>query len=196
MRWSFLIALLLLIAATFNGCGNPSSTIAEGQGGHNSELSEESVNDGDTVLSQSIRVQRSSCDIARVDSLDTFSYYIENKSKALFSIAIGGNIECIKDSIVYLNNEPKALFTIADYGQEDQIYYIIYQPERDTIVQSERINLPFFGVHINDFRKIEVSKIESDSIQIEISGVDKSIKVGLMQLDCDSLRVVNYFEYQ
>jgi hypothetical protein len=137
----------------------------------------------------------SACDINGVDSLETYSVGTDTASASpLFHIAKGGQIECIADTVVTLDGIRTALFTLADFSQEDQIFYILFRPDTDSIFQSGRVNLPLLGNSIAEYRKLTIDRISAGSMRV--GNGTKSISVRTLRLDCDSNRIINYYEYQ
>lgn len=133
-------------------------------------------------------------DITGVDSLIMYSLFRNNEMKSLFSVAKGGNIVCLSDSILCLDNQDMAMFTFADYSQTDQIFYILFNCNKQEFIQSERINLPYLGMRINDANLLCIDSITADSIYISGKGIDFTAEA--LSLDCDSNRIINYYEYQ
>lgn len=133
-------------------------------------------------------------DITGVDSLIMYSLFRNNEMKSLFSVAKGGNIVCLSDSILCLDNQDMAMFTFADYSQEDQILYILFNCDKQKFIQSGRINLPYLGKGIDDAKSLCIDSITVDSIYISSKGIDFATEV--LSLDCDSNRIINYYEYQ
>lgn len=196
MRGLLYIFFSLSVATIFYGCSK-SAYIKENE----NTLKDSAINGvitrlTDTTFNPKTEIKKFPCDIAGADSLESFIYDDGNREKLLFSIVRGGNIVCLNDSIIDLNNAKYALFTIADYGQEDQIYYLIYDIGDEYIRQSERINLPSLGLNIKSYRQISPIAIDSDSVSIKVSDTERNIQVGLTHLDCDSAMIINYYEYK
>ncbi len=152
------------------------------------------TDNAESILSidkKTIKVQ-----IDGVDSLLVITLHDNDSTtnKNLFNIAKGGNIECINDTIVNIRNQWIAQFTLADYSQENQIFYILYNCDMDTLLQSGRINLPYFGKSIDGYKSLILDGITADSIHISSSDIDFAIES--LSLDCDSDKIINYYEYR
>lgn len=130
------------------------------------------------------------------DSLLSYILLMDSTKRRIFDIATGGNIECLDDTIFNLDEVNLAVFTIADYSQIDQMYYVIYDINKDTRLQSARINLPDIGMRISEWKKLSIGEVETDSILITSSDKKTRFRVESMKLDCDSNRIINYYEYQ
>lgn len=196
MRSAVYILSFLLIVTIFYGCGN-SASIKENGKVSNDFIGNEEITDSVSAISiPAIEVRKTACDIADADSIESFFYTDGNSEKLLFRVVSGGNIVWLNDTIINLNNAKYALFTIADYGQEDQIYYLIYDIADEQIKQSERINLPSFGLNISSYRQISPVSVDPDSIRIMISDAETIFPIGLTHLDCVSAQIINYYEYE
>lgn len=133
-------------------------------------------------------------DIVGVDSLIVFSLYRDDEKKYLFSVANGGSVECLSDSILSFDNQTTVMFTFADYSQVDQIFYILFNCDKNTFIQSGRINLSHMGMTINDAKSFCIDSIAVDSIYI--SSPDINFATDVLPIDCDSNKIINYYEYQ
>lgn len=153
--------------------------------------------DSDNVSQRDIVIccQTVATDVIGVDSLQ--SYYMKDSADVLermFTIAKGGNIECLADSFAVIGGSKFVIFTVADYSQEDQIYYILFNSTVDSLYQSERINLATAGISISDYKSLRIDSLTDDSIYISSPVAD--ISVESIKLDCDTARIINYYEYQ
>lgn len=133
-------------------------------------------------------------DIDGADSLIVVALSENNEDKILFKIAQGGNVECIADTIEIINGVCIARFTLADYSQEDQIFYLLYNIVDENFIQSERINLALFGKTMLDYASLKIDHISPDSIYI--TSIGGTWAVGLQSIDCDTNKIINYYEYQ
>lgn len=140
------IFVSLLIASIFYGCNNSVSIKESCDASNDSVIIEDSTDSVNTILVPTIGLKKAGRNITDADSLETFFCTDGKCEKPLFSIVSGGNIVCMNDSMLDIDNAKYALFTIADYGQEDQIYYVLYNIADERMIQSERINLPFLGL--------------------------------------------------
>lgn len=194
MRRTAYIILTCLATFLLHGCGDASqrhgNLTRPGQ-------EEEPCAESDTGKTRALEIFRLSsvCDINGVDSLETYSVGTDTASASpLFHIAKGGQIECIADTVVILDGIRTALFTLADFSQEDQIFYILFRPDTDSVFQSGRVNLPLLGNSIAEYRKLTIDSISAGSMRV--GNGTKSISVRTLRLDCDSNRIINYYEYQ
>ena len=187
------IAILISLSATFLcGCRRP-STERDTAPGLESVCRQDS--DSKALDDTSIRIIRDTVksDISGVDSMIVFSLQRNKRKEPLFRLAKGGNIECIADSFLCIGNHMVSSLKFSDYSQVDQIFFILFDCDRDTFVQSGRINLPYLGMTMDDSGSLCVDSISADSIYID-GPVD--IATEALRLDCDSNRVINYYEYQ
>lgn len=182
-----------VLAILFWGCHRPSNgQITDSR--HKPACQPDSVSD--EVNSPLIYIVKDSVttDITGIDSLIMYSLFRNNEKKSLFSVANGGNIEYLSDSILCLDNQDMAMFTFADYSQVNQVFYIIFNCDKQKFIQSGRINLPYLGMRINDVKFLCIDSITVDSIYISGKEIDFAIET--QSLDCDSNRIINYYEYQ
>ena len=174
------------------------------QGAHTSQG--DSANNADSVTiagdtaggdscAYAISVDKVRSEISGVDSIAAYSLLDKSgHTVALFSIALGGNVECLADSLLDIEGRKTALFTIADYSQEDQLFYIFYDVNNDSIFQTERVNLSVIGKNIMQYRDVNVKRISVDSVYL--GGTRHDMSVAAVSLDCDSAGIINYYEYR
>ena len=185
--------LTSVLTVLYCGCQGPAD-------GHNNDVhqdlsyQQDSVSVGGNNSMDYIVKETISANITGADSIVVFSLYSNNEKKSLFSVAIGGNVEYLSDSILSLGNHITALFTFADYSQVDQIFYILSDCDTNTFIQSGRINLPSLGMTMDAVKSLTIDSISVDSIYI--SGMDIKFATEVLSLDCDSNRIINYYDYQ
>lgn len=188
------IIYLFSLIAILTGCTMKSA------GEHNNSSEDTCIVSQDSIdhFIPYIDFQTLSSDILGVDSIIEYSYIgAINNTKILFRIAKGGNIECISDTLLYLDNRPLWTFTIADYSQTDQLFYVVYEIDVDSIYQTERVNLPYIGKTISDHKKLELVNVSNaDLFSIKSLDPDTIIDIDKMPLDCDESGIINYYEYQ
>ena len=190
-----LYLVLVMVCALFSvGCGRSE---ADEKTAVKISLDQSLTTDSDSVLQNDIIIccQTVKSDITGVDSLQ--SYYLKDSADVLermFTIAKGGNIECLADSFAVIDGSKFVIFTVADYSQEDQIYYILFNSTVDSLYQSERINLATAGMSMSEYKSLRIDSLTDDSIYISSPVAD--ISVESIKLDCDTARIINYYEYQ
>lgn len=193
MKNIVLVIFTGVLTVLFWGCQKSSNgNITDCQ--HNPACQQDSVSDEVNSSPTYIVKDSVTTDITSIDSLIMYSLFRNNEKESLFSVANGGNIECLSDSILCLDNQDMAVFTFADYSQTDQIFYILFNCNKQEFIQSERINLPYLGMRINDANLLCIDSITADSIYISGKGIDFTAEA--LSLDCDSNRIINYYEYQ
>lgn len=192
------LILICLTAFIINGCRHSTSSESSGEGRRYVSDSVMAIDTSAVYRQGELPILRHTVDagIAGVDSLEVFAVYDGNDSRAkrLFAIAKGGNIECVDDSVIYVGEKAVGLFAIADYSQEDQMFYLLFFPGSGNIRQSGRINLRWIGKTMADYDRLVLDSISPDSLYVSIAG--KRLSVEMSELDCDSSRIINYYEYQ
>ena len=183
-----------VMTSIFYGCQNPMPTNRKSDEALDTEHTK--TVDIDSANIPACRVKRDTikADIEKVDSLIVVALCDNSGDKILFKIAQGGNVECIADTIEIIGDVCIARFTLADYSQEDQIFYLLYNIVDENFIQSERINLALFGKTIMDYASLKINHISPDSIYI--TSIGGTCAVGLQSIDCDTNKIINYYEYQ
>lgn len=131
-----------------------------------------------------------------IEGLDSIMLITAN-GKELFKIALGGNMELLKDTVLSNGSVTTGIITLADYFQNDQILYVIYSPDDSVLYQSERLYLPGIGMTIQDYRSLDFMKISGDSLFLS-SGTHPEISISLEvdTLRCNKDGIINYYEFE
>lgn len=185
MKTTAIAILTIMLAATMYSCLHLPTT---------STADVETLTRGEVTDTICIARDAITADIPGVDSLVTFSLCSPSGKEPLFSVAPGGNIEHLADTILTYSNGSIAAFTFADYFQTDQIFYIWYDCQDKSIRQSERINLPCMYLTDDNLHTLQIDSITADSVYVH--GRDLSTAARVTALDCDSSRIINYYEYR
>ena len=132
-------------------------------------------------------------DIEGTDSVMIVSY----EADTLFAIATGGNMEFLNDTVISKYHGGKAhLFQLADYFQNDQILYVLYDPETKEIMQSERLYLPYIGLDITRYSALDSITVTADSIKLSAkTGEIHEVTLALQPLTLGEGRIINFYEY-
>lgn len=131
-----------------------------------------------------------------VDSLMYVDFLTGNSPDTihLFKIAQGGNLELIAQTVVCnQRKEENHVFAIADYFQENQLFYIVFNPQTGSLWESPRLYLPQWG--LTDFEDITVTNLTEKTLAIRLK--NGSIQtVPLKPLYYDRHKIINNYEYE
>lgn len=128
-----------------------------------------------------------------VDSLTVLSV----NGNELFKIADGGNIELLTDTIVKIGETDLGIITLADYFQDNQIFYVIYNPINSISLQSERLYLPYIGMDITQYKQLDSITLNGDSLLIKsLTRPEIALSLALDTLIYNNDCIINYYEFE
>lgn len=179
---TYLVILLVAIGCT-SGHRN-----AENHDGHDTESVETPENDSIDFKAITVR-----SDMEGVDSL----MIVTANGMELFRIAEGGDVEILSDSVLKTDTGYVGILTLADYFQNDQIFYILYNPGNSALFQSERLYLPYLGMEISEYNQLDSITMTGDSLHVmSREHPEINISLSLDTLTCNETRIINYYELE
>lgn len=131
-----------------------------------------------------------------IDGVDSLTIISANGNE-LFKLAEGGNIELLTDTVVKKGTTNIGIITFADYFQDDQIFYVIYNPIDSVLLQSARLYLPYIGLDIKQYKQLDSITIAGDSLLIKSHiKSDINLSLALDTLICNRDGIINYYEFE
>lgn len=132
-------------------------------------------------------------DIDGVDSLTILSA----NGKELFKIAKGGNVEILNDTVVKIETHNIGIITLADYFQDNQIFYVIYNPVNPTLLQSSRLYLPYIGLDMTQYKQLDSITLYGDSLLLKShTRPEINLSLRLDTLVCNRKGIINSYEFE
>lgn len=133
---------------------------------------------------------------SNVDGVDSLTILSAN-GNVLFKIAEGGNLELLADTVMKVGESNFGIITLADYFQENQIFYVIYNPNDSVSLQSSRLYLPYIGLDITQYKQLDSITFAGDSLLIRsYSRPEISLSLALDTLICNRDSIINYYEFE
>lgn len=130
------------------------------------------------------------------DSVDSLTIISAN-GKELFKLAEGGNLELLTDTVVKKRTTNIGIITIADYFQDNQIFYVIYNPINSALLQSAKLYLPYIGLDIKQYKQLDSITIVGDSLLIKShTKPEVNISLALDTLVCNRDGIINFYEFE
>jgi len=132
-------------------------------------------------------------DIDGIDSL----MVVKADSINLFNIALGGNTEILSDTVISIDNNNINLITLADYFQDNQIFFVLFNPSDYTTYQTEKLYLPYIGMDISEYNQLDSISISEDSLFIASTnrpGIRRSLLLDSIQ--CNENGIINFYEFE
>lgn len=115
----------------------------------------------------------------------------------LFRIAEGGNLELLADTVVKIDAANIGIITLADYFQENQIFYVIYNPNDSVLLQSSRLYLPYIGMGVTQYKQLDSIILAGDSLFVKShTRPEINLSLALDTLICNSDGIINYYEFE
>lgn len=134
-----------------------------------------------------------SSDIEGADSLTILTA----NGNELFRIAEGGNVEILTDTVVKTETGNIGIITLADYFQDNQIFYVLFNPLDSVLLQSGKIYLPYIGMEISQYDKLDSISLVGDSLLIKSRKQPEiNLTLALDTLICNSDGIINYYEFE
>lgn len=131
-----------------------------------------------------------------IDGVDSLTIISANGNE-LFKLAEGGNLELLADTVVKKGSTNIGIITFADYFQNDQIFYVIYNPIDSVLLQSSRLYLPYVGLDITQYKQLNSITIAGDSLLIKSHiKSDINLSLALDTLICNRDGIINYYEFE
>lgn len=128
-----------------------------------------------------------------VDSLTIISA----NGNELFKIAEGGDLELLADTVVKMDAVNIGIVTLADYFQENQIFYVIYNPNDSVLLQSTRLYLPYIGMDVTQYKQLDSITLVGDSLSVKShTRPEINLSLALDTLICNSDGIINYYEFE
>lgn len=122
---------------------------------------------------------------------------ISANSKELFKIAEGGNLQYLTDTVVKMDGSNIGIITLADYFQDNQIFYVLYNPIDSVSLQSARLYLPYVGLNISQYNQLNSLTISGDSLLIKSTlRKDINLTLPLDTLVCNKEGIINFYELE
>lgn len=133
---------------------------------------------------------------ADIDGVDSLTILSANGNE-LFKIAKGGNVEILADTVVKMDATNIGIITLADYFQDNQIFYIIYNPLDSALLQSSRLYLPYIGLDITQYKQLDSITFDGDSLLIKsYTKPEVNLSLALDTLVCNGDGIMNFYEFE
>ena len=133
---------------------------------------------------------------ADIDGVDSLTILSANGNE-LFRIAKGGNVEILADTVVKMDATNIGIITFADYFQDNQIFYIIYNPLDSLLLQSSKLYLPYIGLDITQYKQLDSITLDVDSLLIKShTKPEVNISLALDTLVCNREGIINFYEFE
>lgn len=130
------------------------------------------------------------------DGVDSLTILSANGNE-LFKIAEGGNLELLNDTVIKMGETNIGIITLADYFQDNQIFYVIYNPIDSVSLQSSRLYLPYVGLDITQYNQLDSITFAGDSLLIKsYSRPEINLSLALDTLVCNRDGIINYYEFE
>lgn len=164
---------------------------------HKSENGNNGVSINETIEEKSAPINFTITGVKNFkDGLDSITIISVN-GKGLFKIADGGNIELLTDTVVTIGKTDLGIITLADYFQDNQIFYVIYNPTDSVSLQSERLYLPYIGMDITQYKQLDSITLVGDSLSVKShTRPEINLSLALDTLICNSDGIINYYEFE
>lgn len=164
---------------------------------------QESRNESDVVSTDAMIEEKTDSIIFKIsgvknhiDGVDSLTIISANGNE-LFKIAEGGNLEFLTDTVVKKGPTNVGIITLADYFQDNQIFYVIYNPIDSVLLQSARLYLPYVGLDIKQYRQLNSITFAGDSLLIKSHiKSDINLSLALDTLICNRDGIINYYEFE
>ena len=115
----------------------------------------------------------------------------------LFKIALGGNTELLSDTVIRIGDGNINLIILADYFQDDQVFYVLFNPSDSTTSQTEKLYLPYMGLDISDYKQLDSFLIAGDSLYVSSkSCAEPHCALRLDTIQCNENGILNYYEFE
>lgn len=133
---------------------------------------------------------------ADIDGVDSLTILSANGNE-LFRIAKGGNVEILADTVVKMDATNIGIITFADYFQDNQIFYIIYNPLDTVLLRSSRLYLPYIGLDITQYKQLDSITFDGDSLLIKShTKPEVNLSLALDTLVCNREGIMNFYEFE
>lgn len=159
---------------------------------------ERNIDNQDEIIGQEddaiiFEITGTKTDIEGVDSLTILSA----NGNELFKIAEGGNVEILADTVVQKGTSNIGIITLADYFQDNQIFYVIYNPISTTLLQSSRLYLPYIGLDISQYKQLDSITLNGDYLLImSQTKPEVNLSLTLDTLVCNREGIINFYEFE
>lgn len=131
-----------------------------------------------------------------IDGVDSLTILSANGNE-LFRIAEGGNVEILADTVVKMDATNIGIITLADYFQDNQIFYIIYNPSDSVLLQSSRLYLPYIGLNITQYKQLDSITFVGDSLSIKShTKPEVNLSLPVDTLVCNGDGIMNFYEFE
>lgn len=128
-----------------------------------------------------------------IDSLTIISA----NGNELFKIAESGDLDLLADTVVKMDAANIGIVTLADYFQENQIFYVIYNPDDSVLLQSTRLYLPSIGMDVTQYKQLDSITLVGDSLSVKShTRPEINLSLALDTLICNSDGIINYYEFE
>lgn len=128
-----------------------------------------------------------------IDSLTIISA----NGNELFKIAEGGDLELLANTVVKMDAVNIGIVTLADYFQENQIFYVIYNPNDSVLLQSSRLYLPYIGMDVTQYKQLDSITMVGDSLYVKShTRPEINLSLALDTLICNGDGIINYYEFE
>ncbi len=132
-------------------------------------------------------------DIDGIDSL----MVVKADNTDLFKIALGGNTELLSDTVICIDNNNINLITLADYFQDNQIFYVLFNPSDYTTYQTEKLYLPYVEMEISEYNQLDSISMTSDSLYMTSKKCPEvCCSLRLDSIQCDENGILNFYEFE
>lgn len=122
---------------------------------------------------------------------------VTTEGKDLFKIAMGGNVELLRDTLVNINGEETVIFTLADYFQDNQIFYVIYNRYNSMLWQTDKMYLPYIGLDIGQYDQVNYQDLTKDSLYMNVEHRPTDIiSLAIDTLQVNEEGIINYYEFE
>lgn len=179
---SFILSLLLIACA--------SEKQNSDKGSNDNPLEESKVEIVDSIV---FEISGSKNFAIGIDSLTIISA----NGNELFKIAEGGDLELLTDTVVKMDGGNIGIVMLADHFQENQIFYVIYNPNDSVLLQSTRLYLPNIGIDVTQYKQLDSITLVGDSLSVKSHTIPEiNFSLALDTLICNSDGIINYYEFE
>lgn len=162
-----------------------------------------SEKDGNAVPAEESLVETVDSIVFEISGMNNFTNGVDSltilsaNGKELFKIAEGGNLELLADTVVKMDAAKIGIITLADYFQENQIFFILYNPNDSVLLQSSRLYLPYIGMEVTQYKQLDSITLVGDSISVKShTRPDINLSLALDTLICNGDGIINNYEFE
>lgn len=153
------------------------------------------IYDTKTMVSHEACIINTAVITSDIDGIDSLMV-VKADNIDLFKIALNGNTELLSDTVISIGNNNINLIILADYFQDNQIFYILFNPSDYTTYQTEKLYLPYIGMEISEYNQLNSISMTRDSLYV-ISKKRPEVHCSLLldSIQCDENGILNFYEF-